>query len=106
MKKLALNLLLVVAIAGLAFICVRSILDPIEFSEQRSAREKAIIQRLIDIRTAQMEFRNSHNGAYADSFDTLINFVKTAQMPIVLKVGDLNDFQTHEKMVFLDKVVE
>ena len=93
MKKLALNLLLVVAIAGLAFICVRSILDPIEFSEQRSAREKAIIQRLIDIRTAQMEFRNSHNGAYADSFDTLINFVKTAQMPIVLKVGELNDEQ-------------
>ena len=35
MKKLALNLLLVVAIAGLAYISVRSILDPIEFTEER-----------------------------------------------------------------------
>ena len=93
MKKFALNLLLVVAIAGLAFISVRSILDPIEFSEERSAREKAIIARLIDIRTAQMEYRNNHGGAYTDNFDTLITFIKSAQMPIVLKVGELNDEQ-------------
>ena len=93
MKKFALNLLLLVAIAGLAFISVRSILDPIEFSEERSAREKAIIARLIDIRTAQMEYRNNHGGAYTDNFDTLITFIKTAQMPIVLKVGELNDEQ-------------
>ena len=93
MKKFALNLLLLVAIAGLAFISVRSILDPIAFSEERSAREKAIIARLIDIRTAQMEYRNNHGGAYTDNFDTLITFIKTAQMPIVLKVGELNDEQ-------------
>lgn len=93
MKKLALNLLLVVAIAGLAFICYRSIMDPIEFSEERKSREKDIIARLIDIRTAQIEYRNYHKGEYTDNFDTLIDFVKTAQMPIVLKVGELNDEQ-------------
>lgn len=93
MKKLALNLLLVVAIAGLAYISVRSILDPIEFSEERTAREKAIIARLIDIRTAQLEYRNTHNREYTDNFDTLITFIKTAKMPIVLKVGELNDEQ-------------
>ena len=93
MKKLALNLLLVVAIAGLAYISVRSILDPIEFTEERTAREKAIIARLIDIRTAQLEYRNTHNREYTDNFDTLITFIKTAKMPIVLKVGELNDEQ-------------
>ena len=93
MKKLALNLLLVVAIAGLAYISVRSILDPIEFSEERTAREKAIIARLIDIRTAQLEYRNTHNREYTDNFDSLITFIKTAKMPIVLKVGELNDEQ-------------
>ena len=93
MKKLALNLLLVVAIAGLAYISVRSILDPIEFSEERTTREKAIIARLIDIRTAQLEYRNTHNREYTDNFDTLITFIKTAKMPIVLKVGELNDEQ-------------
>lgn len=94
MKKLALNLLLVVAIAGLAFICYRSIMDPIQFGEERSAREKDIIARLIDIRTAQIEYRNNHPlKEYTDNFDTLIQFVKTAKMPIVLKVGELNDEQ-------------
>ena len=62
MKKLALNLLLVVAILGLVFICYRSIMDPIEFSEERKSREKDIIARLIDIRTAQIEYRNYHKG--------------------------------------------
>lgn len=94
MKKLALNLLLLAAIVGLAYISVRSILDPIEFSEERSAREKAIIARLIDIRTAQIEYRNNtQDRSYTDNFDSLITFIKTAQMPIILKVGELNDEQ-------------
>ena len=96
MKKLALNLLLVVAIAGLAFICVRSILDPIEFSEQRSAREKAIIQRLIDIRTAQIAFRDRNMGQYTDNFDELISFVKNDSLPFVKKVGELSDKQLED----------
>ena len=93
MKKALLNLLLVVAIAGLGFICYRSIMDPIEFSNERTNREKAIIARLIDIRTAQIEYRNNHGGAYTDDFDTLINYIKNAQMPIIMKVGELNDDQ-------------
>lgn len=105
MKKLALNLLLVVAIAGLAFICYRSIMDPIEFSEKRSAREKDIIARLIDIRTAQIEYRNTHNGAYTDNFDTLITYIKSAQMPIIMKEGELNDEQL-ERGLTEEKVLE
>ena len=53
MKK-GLNLLLAVTIIGLGYICYRSIMGPIEFAEERSFREKAIIARLIDIRTAQV----------------------------------------------------
>ena len=93
MKKLALNLLLVVAIVGLAFICYRSIMDPIEFDEVREARQKHIIARLIDIKNAQLEYRRANKGAYTDNFDTLINFVKTAQMPVIFKAGELNDEQ-------------
>lgn len=105
MKKVAFNLLLLVAIVGLAFICYRSIMDPIEFEEQRGAREKDIIARLIDIRTAQIEYRNNHQGAYTDNFDTLIDYIKTAQMPIVLKVGELNDEQL-ERGLTEKKVLE
>ncbi len=92
MKK-GLNLLLLVTIIGLGYICYRSIMGPIEFAEERSFREKAIIARLIDIRTAQVEYRNITKAGYSDNLDSLINFVKTAQMPVILKEGELNDEQ-------------
>ena len=92
MKKV-LNLLLVVTIVGLAYICYRSIMGPIEFEEERGFREKAIIARLIDIRTAQVEYRNILKIGYADNLDSLIEFVKTSQMPVILKEGELDDKQ-------------
>lgn len=92
MKKLV-NALLFIAIIAMAFISYRSIMGPIEFSEERQAREKQVIARLIDIRTAQIEYRNTHDGIYAGNLDTLIDFIKTAKMPIVMKVGELDDKQ-------------
>ena len=92
MKKV-LNLLLAVTIVGLGYICYRSIMGPIEFEEERDFREKAIIARLIDIRTAQVEYRNILKIGYADNLDTLIEFVKTSQMPVILKEGELDDMQ-------------
>ena len=97
MKKL-LNLLLLATIAGLAYICYRSIMGPIEFDEERAAREKAVIARLIDIRTAQVEFRNINKNGYSDNFDSLIAFVKTAKMPVILEEGTLNDEQLERGM--------
>ena len=109
--KNVLKVLLFAAVAGLAYISYRSIMDPIEFSEVRAAREKQIIARLIDIRTAQIEYRNNHEGAYADNFDSLIDFLKTAQMPIILKVGELDDAQlerglTEDKALAMIKKAE
>ena len=92
MKKV-LNLFLAVTIVGLGYICYRSIMGPIEFEEERDFREKAIIARLIDIRTAQVEYRNILKIGYADNLDTLIEFVKTSQMPVILKEGELDDKQ-------------
>ena len=109
--KNVLKVLLFAAVAGLAYISYRSIMDPIEFSEVRAAREKQIVARLIDIRTAQIEYRNNHEGAYADNFDSLIDFLKTAQMPIILKVGELDDAQlerglTEDKALAMIKKAE
>jgi hypothetical protein len=100
-----LKLLLFITVAGLAYISYRSIMGPIEFSEERAMREKEIVARLIDIRTAQIEFRNRHDGAYAQTFDTLIGFLKTAKMPIVMKVGELDDAQL-ERGLTEDKALE
>jgi hypothetical protein len=105
MKKV-LNLLLAVTIIGLGYICYRSIMGPIEFAEERSFREKAIIARLIDIRTAQVEYRNITKAGYCDNLDSLIEFVKTAQMPVILKEGELDDNQIFERKLTEKKAME
>jgi len=69
-----------------------SILTPIRFDEQRTLREKAIVQNLINIRKAQIEFKNQ-NGRYTASTDTLVDFVINGKMPVVLKEGTLTDEQ-------------
>jgi len=79
-------------------------MGPIEFENEKKAREKEIIARLIDIRDAQVNYRNIKKGGFVQSFDTLIAFVKNAQLPIVKKEGELTDEQlenglTEEKAV-------
>lgn len=92
MKKV-LNVVLTLCVLGLAYICVGSIMGTINFDKTRKAREKEVIARLIDIRSAQVEYRNQNGGQYTDNFDELINFVKTGKVPFVNKVGELTDAQ-------------
>jgi hypothetical protein len=73
-------------------------MGPINFEKTQNAREKEIIARLIDIRKAQVEYRNTHEGKYTASFDTLIDFVKTAKLPFVKKEGALSDEQLEKGM--------
>ena len=97
MKKLV-NIVLVLCVAGLAYICVGSIMGSINFGKEREAREKEIIARLIDIRTAQVAFRDyKHpNKEYTDNFDELIAFVKNDSLPFIKKVGELSDKQLED----------
>ena len=91
--KTVINIVLVACICVLAYICYGSIMGPIRFEEAQKAREKKVIARLIDIRKAQAEYRNQHQGQYTASFDTLITFVKTQKIPFVAKEGVLSDAQ-------------
>lgn len=89
--------LLIVAAVALAWLSYQSVMTPIEFNETRDFREKQVVARLIDIRTAETEYRNL-NGDYTASIDTLINWVKTTNAKIVLKEGVLTDKQLEEGM--------
>lgn len=90
--KQAIRISLVISIIVLGYLCIMSILTPIRFDEQRALREKAIISNLINIRKAQIEFKNQ-NGHYTASPDTLVDFVMNGKMPLVLKEGTLTDEQ-------------
>jgi len=65
-------------------------MKPIRFNNEKDARESAIKERLIDIRTAQEAFK-SVKGYYTGSFDTLIAFLQTDSLPLVYKRGSLTD---------------
>ena len=93
--KIVIRTLLCISIAVLGYFCVMSILTPIKFNEQSALREKAVVKNLIDLRKAQIEYKNQ-TGKYAVSADTLIKFIKNGQMPVVLKVGTLTDQQLND----------
>ncbi len=93
--KIFFRTLLVLAICLMAYLCYDSIMRPIRFDQEKAVRDKAVIARLIDIRTAQIAFKNA-NGIFAADFDTLIGFVKYGSIPFVLKEGVLNDKQLED----------
>lgn len=96
--KTIFNVLLGVCIVVLIYVCYASIMGPINFEEQRKAREAQVVARLMDIRKAQAEYRNTHDQQYTPSFDTLIDFVKNGKLPFIYKQGELTDQQLEDGM--------
>lgn len=90
MKKV-LNVVLLVLVIALVYANFSSVNAPLDFDKQRLERDKVVIERLIDIRTAQVEYR-AQNGRYAATFDELISFLDDS-MKVVNKTYILNDKQ-------------
>jgi len=90
--KTVVRIILGVAIILLAYMCIMSIYTPIQFENEREARERAVIRQLIDIRRAQLEFRDQH-GRFVTDLDSLVDFVRTGEKRLVSKAGSLSDAQ-------------
>jgi hypothetical protein len=61
-----------------------SINAPIKFNEVKKERYLKVIDKLKDIRNAQLAYK-SVNGSYANNFDGLIKFIDTAQYTLTQK---------------------
>ena len=90
--KTIVRILLGIAIILLAYMCIMSIRTPIKFAQERAKREEVIIKQLIDIRKAQLEFRDQH-GRFVSDLDSLVHFVKTGTKNLISKEGSLSDAQ-------------
>ena len=95
--KVVMRVLLALAIVLLAYVSWKSIQEPIDFNAEVAKRDKAVIQRLIDIRTAQISLR-AQTGTYTASFDTLTNFVEEGKIATLIKSGDLTEVQLEAGM--------
>ena len=90
MKKTIFQIILIVIAAGLAYFTYASIMEPVNFNKEKRSREKVVIQYLKDIRSAEFIYKQLNNR-YTGSFDTLIHFVDSAQIPVVKMIPDPND---------------
>ena len=90
MGKKLLQLVLALAVVGLGFYVYVLISTPIKFAEEQKIREKAVITRIKDIRTAERQFKSKYQHFTAD-FDSLINFVLNETMEGERRLIDEDD---------------
>ena len=89
MKKV-IQIVLAILIVVLGYLIWESIQNPIRFNKEKDKRYAATIQRLKDIRTAQLAYKDEY-GKFTASFDTLIDFVKYDSMKLVRAEGSIPD---------------
>ncbi len=95
--KVTLKILLLVASVVLVYMCYRSVMNPIEFEAEKDLREAAIKTRLMEIRKAQIEYKNIHK-VHAANFDQLGKFLNDEKLPFLIKEGVLTDEQLEKGM--------
>ena len=90
MVKKLFQAILAIAIIALVFVIYKQISTPIRFENEQKKREKAVIERIKEIRVAERQFKSKYQRFTAD-FDTLINFVLTETMEGERKIVDEDD---------------
>ena len=90
MIKKLFQVILAIAIVALVFVIYKQISTPIRFENEQKKREKAVIERIKDIRVAERQYKSKYQHFTAD-FDSLINFVLTEDMEGERKIVDEDD---------------
>jgi len=90
MKYKIIQVILIAIAIVLAYFIYESVMQPVRFNNEKNAREAVVVQYLKDIRSAENIYRQLNNK-YTGSFDTLINFMGTAEIPVVKMVPDPTD---------------
>ncbi|MCL2416424.1 MAG: hypothetical protein FWD02_00615 [Bacteroidales bacterium] len=91
--KTIVQILLAIAIIVLSYFIYESIMKPQRFETLRTRKEVEVVNRLRDVRTAQLAFRNVH-GHFAGTMDTLVHFLEEGKMPRVIRIGYVPDTLT------------
>ncbi len=88
--RIAVNLALFVIICLLIWVLYKSIEEPIAFKAEREKRERAVIDKLRQIRSAQEYYRDI-KGGFAGSFNSLTYVLRKDSFRIIKVIGDPDD---------------
>ena len=95
------KILLVAAVLALAYVCYARVETPIRFKNTKTQRELRIIERLKDVRTAQVAYKSS-NGHHTPSFEELTNWLQNGQVKTVRRQLELSEKQLEDGMTEQD----
>lgn len=84
------NIVLAIVAVFLTYLVIDSIRQPVVFDNNKKEREVKIVQSLKDIRSTQGLFKENYNR-YTANFDSLIEFIRVGELPVVNIVPDPND---------------
>jgi hypothetical protein len=82
MKRKLIQAILAVVAIGLSYYLYDLIMDPIRFNNEYKKRRAAVIERLVELRTAQVAYK-TENGKYAKNFEELFAFIETGKFTII-----------------------
>lgn len=86
MKKVIVQIVLFVLVVVLAYFLYDGINTPIRFNKEKDIRYEKVIERLKDIRTAQIAYKDQR-GEFAGKFDQLMDFLKNDSLRVPRKIG-------------------
>jgi len=90
LKSILINIALFAVVVFLAIKLIQSIKAPIDFGNEKSYRETQVVQRLKDIRDAEIFYKQTYNR-YTSNFDTLIHFCSNYEIPLLKTVVNYSD---------------
>lgn len=88
----------------LSYLIINSVNKPIKFQKEKDKRYAVVIQRLKDIRTAQLAFFDKY-ARYTADFDSLINFIRFDSLPVIMAIGTVPDTMTEEDALKLKLII-
>ncbi len=86
--KIVIQIILGAAIIALGYILWISIDKPIKFQKEKDRRVGMVVERLKDIRTSQMAYKEKY-GKYTGHFDTLVEYIKHDSFAVVKAIGSI-----------------
>ena len=103
--KLVIQLLLWVVIFFLGYMVFDAVYEPVQFNEVKEKRYRKVIGNLIDIRDAQLAYRDV-TGKFTGDFDELIRFIDTAEFTLTQRRDTTVLDEEFKRIYKVDKYVE
>ncbi|MEX2595883.1 MAG: hypothetical protein WEC59_03055 [Salibacteraceae bacterium] len=96
--RLGIIAVLVILVGSLAYADYVSIKVPIEFQKEKKRRYVHVVQRLKDIRTAEIGYKAKYQK-YTSNLDSLVHFVKHDSIAFIKAFGNVPDTMTQEEAI-------